>query len=587
MSLSRRAIALALFAPLSLSAFAEQPAWVLRSNAITHEVMAVHARYNPEQVASFGEEEFDTALVDLKPDVYERKRADCLALIAQLQVQKSAEKDIKVRQDLDILIGAVQDFIDTDRVNHDYLLQYINVPEIVFGGLDELLEARNKPERKARALLKLKRYIGAEPGYTPLADLAKTRMQESVARTGLAGPYIEDIKQQLGNIDILLNGIKDDFTRADIQGWQAPYAVLVQQMHAYGDWAQKTIVPLARAKAAPPEPVYANNLHTSGVRISPDELILRAGADYQEVQGQMQAVAARLAEQRHWAASDYRSVIRELKKQQLSDSEMLPTYEWTLKQIEAIIRREHLITLPVRDAHIRLATEAESASVGSPFMNPPRLIGNTGEYGEFVITTANPHARSDQKMDDDTYRAAAWTLTAHEARPGHELQFSSMVEQGVSLPRAIYADNSATTEGWAVYCEAMIEPYMPLDAQLISLQSRLLRVARAILDPMINTGRISPARAKQVLMDDVVISEPFAQSEIDRYAFNSPGQATAYYYGYSNLRSLLTQVEVVLGDKFDLRAFNDFIVAQGLLPPAVLRDAVLSVFVPGEVARGR
>ncbi len=259
---------------------------------------------------------------------------------------------------------------------------------------------------------------------------------------------------------------------------------------------------------------------------------------------------------------------------------MLPHYRDTLAQIEAIIRREHLITLPNRAAHIRPATDAESASVGSPFMNPPRLLGNTGEYGEFVITTSNPHAKSDAKMDDDTHLAASWTLTAHEARPGHELQYSSMVEQGVSIPRAIFAENSANVEGWAVYCEAMIEPYMPLDAQLISLQNRLMRVARAFLDPLINTGRITPQEAKQVLMNDVVLSEPLAQSEIDRYAFNSPGQATAYYFGYTNLRSLLTQTQLVLGPKFKLQAFNDFVVQQGLLPPELMRKAVMEEFVP-------
>jgi uncharacterized protein (DUF885 family) len=77
----------------------------------------------------------------------------------------------------------------------------------------------------------------------------------------------------------------------------------------------------------------------------------------------------------------------------------------------------------------------------------------------------------------------------------------------------------------------------------------------------------------------VVISEPFSQQEVDRYAFDSPGQATAYYYGYLQLRSLRTRAEVALGREFDLMAFNDFIVAQGLLPPRVLEQAVMEEFV--------
>jgi uncharacterized protein (DUF885 family) len=160
-----------------------------------------------------------------------------------------------------------------------------------------------------------------------------------------------------------------------------------------------------------------------------------------------------------------------------------------------------------------------------------------------------------------------------------------MVEQGVSVPRAIFADNSANTEGWALYAEAIMIPYMPLEGQLIALQFRLLRVARALLDPMLNLGRITRAEAKRVLMEDVVLSEPFSQQEIDRYSFNMPGQATAYYYGYQQLRTLRTQVELALGSQFDLMAFNDFIVAQGLLPPKILKQAVMEEFVPAQRAK--
>ena len=49
-------------------------------------------------------------------------------------------------------------------------------------------------------------------------------------------------------------------------------------------------------------------------------------------------------------------VIRELKKDQLVGDAILPKYEETLKSIEDIIRREHLVTLPVRPARISLAT---------------------------------------------------------------------------------------------------------------------------------------------------------------------------------------------------------------------------------------
>jgi uncharacterized protein (DUF885 family) len=157
-----------------------------------------------------------------------------------------------------------------------------------------------------------------------------------------------------------------------------------------------------------------------------------------------------------------------------------------------------------------------------------------------------------------------------------------MIETGVSIARAIFAFNSANVEGWGLYAEAIVKPYMPLDAQLISLQFRLMRAARMFLDPMLNLGRISPEDAKRLLTDDVVVEEGWAQNEIERYTYRIPGQATAYYYGYLSMQGLRTQTELALRDDFDQQAFHDFVLAQGLLPPEILRQAVLEEFVPSQ-----
>jgi uncharacterized protein (DUF885 family) len=246
-----------------------------------------------------------------------------------------------------------------------------------------------------------------------------------------------------------------------------------------------------------------------------------------------------------------------------------------LKDIEEIVVRERIISLPRRAASIRLASEAESAAIAAPFMNPPRLVGNRGEVGEFVLPLQNPNAKSSDPVDDFTAEAAAWTLTAHEARPGHELQFAAMVEGGVSLARAAFAFNSTNVEGWGLYAESLMIPWFPPEGQLFSLQLRLLRAARAFLDPMVNLGRMTPDEAKAFLMREVALSEPFAQQEADRYAFRSPGQAVSYFYGYTRLRELRLKAEIALGPRFEPRKFHDFVIGQGLLPPKLLERALM------------
>lgn len=43
---------------------------------------------------------------------------------------------------------------------------------------------------------------------------------------------------------------------------------------------------------------------------------------------------------------------------------------------------------------------------------------------------------------------------------------------------------------------------------------------------------------------------------------------------------LRADTELLLGDDFDRQAFHDFILSQGSLPPALLRQAVVESFVP-------
>jgi uncharacterized protein (DUF885 family) len=186
------------------------------------------------------------------------------------------------------------------------------------------------------------------------------------------------------------------------------------------------------------------------------------------------------------------------------------------------------------------------------------------------------------KYDDFTYDAAAWTLTAHEARPGHELQFDSMLEHGISLARIRYAFNSTNVEGWGLYSEYLIKPYMPLEGQLVSLDLRLQRAARAFLDPELQAGKIQPADAYRVMEQDVVLSHAFAQEEVERFTYRSPGQANSYFYGYTKLLALRKEVEAALGAKFNQKKFHDFVLAQGLLPPDLMREAVMDNFVPGQ-----
>jgi uncharacterized protein (DUF885 family) len=119
---------------------------------------------------------------------------------------------------------------------------------------------------------------------------------------------------------------------------------------------------------------------------------------------------------------------------------------------------------------------------------------------------------------------------------------------------------------------------------LISLQFQMMRAARAFIDPELQSGKLTPKDAMRILTQDVNLSPAFAEQEVERYTYRAPGQATSYFYGFTRLLQLRAETEKALGKKFDQKKFHDFILAQGLLPPNLMRQAVLTDFIPSQRA---
>lgn len=563
-----------------------QDDWVENSNAHSQIVLEAFARFNPEAAGSLGVDGLDEEILDLREGLYERDLADSERVLEELRIRLAEESHPAVRQDLGILIKAVEDSIETTKLERQYLLPYRNVSETVFSGIRALIDPQIPAERYPAAIVRLNRYAGLEDGYEPIIELAKDRTRERFAVEGLHGPYRGEVEQDLQRSETFIGGIEGLLTGTELTGWQEAYGTLAAQLREYGDWIREEILPRSREDFRMPAPLYADALKNWGVDDSPEQLIQTATEGYMDIRNEMMVIAALVAKEKGYESDDYRHVIRQLKADGPIDGDkLLDHYKLVLNEIENIIVREKLISLPEREAGIRIATAAETARQPAPHLDVPRLIGNTGEYPFFVIPQIVQNEDGSWPQTDDTYEAGSWTLTAHEARPGHEMQFSSMIESGVSTARGIFSFNSANVEGWGLYAEAIAKPYMPLEAQLISLQYRLMRAARMFLDPMLNLGMITPEDAKRLIMEDVVIGESWAQNEVERYTYRIPGQATAYYYGYTKLQALRTQTELALRDHFDQQAFHDFVLAQGLLPPDILKTAVMEEFVPKQRSR--
>lgn len=561
--------------------------WIQRSNEFTELLLDVTKKHSPEAASAQGLAQYDEQVSQPTKQDDDASVAETKVVQTKLTRALAIEHDKNVQEDLSILLHSIELSLRTHDFTEAHEVPYDNASQDVFQGLRGLLDDQVAPERRKAALVRLRKYAGVEPGYKPLTEILKQRALEQIAKPNMIYPAKLEIETQLSRNQNFIDGIPPLFKQYGLTGWEEPYAKLKTELADYDAWVKSDILPKARTDFRLPPEEYALNLENYGIDIPIARLAEMAHHEFRVYQTQMQEIAGRIAVQRGWKDADYRSVCRRLKQNQISGDAVLPFYKKRLGEIEAIIAKEDLVTLPDRPARIRIATEAESSAQPAPHMVPPPLLNNTGEKGEFVLPLNLPPSEGEKKQekyDDFSYDAATWTIIAHEARPGHELQFDSMVEHGVSLARALYAFNSTNVEGWGLYAEYITKPYMPLDGQLISLQMRLQRAARAFLDPELQSGKIKPEDAMRVLTQDVNLSIPFAKSEVERYTFRAPGQANSYFYGYTRLLQLRQDTEKALGSNFDQKKFHDFILAQGLLPPALMRRAVFEDFIPAQKA---
>jgi uncharacterized protein (DUF885 family) len=558
-------------------------AWIEESNRHAQLLLDAVARFAPEGAGQLGVPGLDREVTRLTTESRRQQRQATQTVLTRLQALLKEEQNPLVRQDLAILVRSAQNDLRGAQLHEERLVPYTDVTALVYRGIRSLLDAQVAAERRPAAVERLRKYAGLVDGFEPIATQAMRRTREHLNDPKLLTPSRSQVERDLANGAVLLQGIESLLKQYQLDGWLEPLGRLKEQLGAYEQFVRTELLPKARTDFRLPPDLYAFALEQVGVDMAPEPLVKSARAAFLEIQSEMERLAPRVAKARGLQSSDYREVIRALKKEQLVGDAILPHYRKRLEDLEAIVRKEKLVTLPDRAARIRIATDAEAAQTPAPNMRPPRLLGNTGELGEFVLplnVPAAPGTAAGGRLDDFTFEAASWTLTAHEARPGHEMQFAKMIEAGVSVPRAVFAFNSTNVEGWGLYAEWMMLPHMPAEGQLISLQFRLLRAARAYLDPELHMGRVSPDEARRVLREDVVLSPAMTESEVERYMFRSPAQATSYFYGYTQLQQLRSDVERAKGSRFNALEFHDFILAQGLLPPALLKDAVLKHFTP-------
>jgi uncharacterized protein (DUF885 family) len=190
-----------------------------------------------------------------------------------------------------------------------------------------------------------------------------------------------------------------------------------------------------------------------------------------------------------------------------------------------------------------------------------------GFAGTFVVNTSHLDQRP-------LYEVPA--LSLHEAAPGHHTH-GALNSENPDLPSFRRArDLLAFREGWALYAERLgheMGVYRDAYETFGSLSTEMWRACRMVVDTGIHVMGWDYARARKCFEDNTALADINIDTELARY-IGAPAGAVAYKVGELKIIELRRQAEQALGDRFDIRAFHDLILAQGQLPMTLLEQKV-------------
>jgi len=242
--------------------------------------------------------------------------------------------------------------------------------------------------------------------------------------------------------------------------------------------------------------------------------------------------------------------------------QILAFIEMTLKDIRALMPKAFETLVPGFVEVTRIPKEVEAGAPGA-YGGPGSIDGT--KPGHFWINLRTPSLHNRYDLADLTY---------HEAIPGHVWQGEYTFK--LPLIRSLLAFN-AYSEGWALYAEQIADELGVYEefpvGRLGYLQSLAFRACRMVVDTGLHAKKWTRAEGIDFFVTHNGSNPDEVQSEVDRYC-SWPGQACGYKVGHSTIVGLRQKAKEALGERFDVRRFNDAVVLGGSTPMTVLARVI-------------
>jgi hypothetical protein len=365
----------------------------------------------------------------------------------------------------------------------------------------------------------------------------------------LAIESLSDIRSQLW---LIAHDVGPRLTGDNVQELSPAVERAASSLESFRDWMQK------RLASMPPHTPVGRDAYVFFLKnvalypYSPEQLL-----DVSRLEWARSVAAEQIDRQRNIE-------VPPLKVFASQDDQLQRTME-----MEAAVRRflgrQEILTVPPDFPHYTARAVPPYLAALGDFSELDDFTGPSRLNQDSVRWTPKPSA-SPGYFEDATQRDPR-PLIVHEGVPGHYMQLWLSWRNPDPIRRHYY--DSGANEGLGFYAEEMmllagLFEDSPHTREIIYNFARL-RALRVEVDVRLALGHINSEEASAYLAKTVPMSPKTAQSEGAMFA-TQPGQAISYQVGKIQITKFLADARLRAGEKFDLRAFNDFVWRNGNVP---------------------
>ncbi len=522
----------------------------------------------PVFATQLGDHRFDDRLGHFDEATLQRQLAELKSDLAEFQGMDTSGLSLDADIDYTIAVQSLRYFIrDAEEVRSEYRDPgyYLNV---ALGGVFLLIikDFAPLPERLQSVLGRLRevpRVFSEGKANIVLAETpqlwAQIALESAQMGMGLFAGLIPSLAPQAPDIADALNEAAQAATAA---------------VQDYAAWIENHVIPNARGEFPAGRQLFETLLRENHmVDWDADWLLAKGHELYESTLSEMETLARKID-----PTKSAKELVEEIKAHHPSAEALLDIYRDAMKRARDFVVAHDLVTIPANEELKIVETPLflRNQIPYAAYMSPGLL--EEVQQGIFVVTPVNPDdppEKQEEKLRGHGYDDLPVTAL-HEAYPGHHLQLT-VANLNKSLPRLFGGFlSSLFIEGWAFYCEEMMEQQGFIDKpiqRLGRLQAQLWRAARIIVDVSLHVGKMSYDEAVQFMTEKANLEPADAKAEVNRYT-QSPTQPMSYLMGKYEIMQLVREYQTHHPDH-SLKQMHDAMLRCGSLPPRLMRRRLL------------